>query len=90
MRGTLNEYLTDTDKAQSEFPYVGLATEFALLRAMAAGIKELEMSPDEFITCMRYAINANLYKQETQTKLIGENLVEDSYPTILAMKIVIK
>ena len=71
----LDDYLLDSQKPLAEYPYASLAEEFALLRAMAAGVKELEMTPEQFVTCMRYAINADLYKQV------------DDVPTILAMKI---
>ncbi len=82
MKAKLSDYLSDTEKPESGFPYTALAPEFALIRAMGAGVKELEMNPEDFLICMRYAINANLYKQVFAPD-------GTDYPTILAMKITI-
>lgn len=83
----LSDYLSEIDKPAAEYPYTSLPEEFALLRAMAAGVKELEMTPEQFLTCMRYAISANLYKQYAIYDRNTDKTI--SYPTILAMKITV-
>jgi hypothetical protein len=80
MKGKLSDYYGGEDETATSYP--ALASEFALARAMGAGVKELEMTQQEFVWCLRYAINSNLYKQIFAPD--GTN-----YPTILAMKIIV-
>ena len=77
----LSNFYRADDMTSTSYPYTSLPAEFALLRAMANNVKELELTPDEFITCMRYAINADLYHQVSDET--------GTYPTILAMKIIV-
>ncbi len=53
-----------------------------LIRAMGAGIKELEVTPEEFLNAMRSAVAANVYHHVF-------NSDGTDYPTILAMKITV-
>ncbi len=82
----LNDFIVDADKSQTEFPYASLAEEFALLRAMAAHVKEIEVTPEQFVTCMRYAINAQVYQH---VRGIDKEGYEYEYPTILGMRVTV-
>jgi hypothetical protein len=55
--------------------------DYPLFRAMAAGVKELEMSPESFLMAMRYAVQNNVYHH-----VLSES---GDYPMILNMKITI-
>ena len=69
----LSEFYTADDEKELAFIWT------PLLKAMAIGVEELFVTPDEFVTAMRYAIPANIYHE----------VVYDGghYPTILAMRI---
>lgn len=71
----LSEFYSEEDKQNLQFIWN------PLLKAMARGVKELEVTPEEFVTAMRSAIAANVYHHvKTST---------EDYPTILAMKITV-
>ena len=53
--------------------------DYPLFRAMAAGVKELEVTPQEFVLAMRYAVQQNVYVHVFKEA--------EDYPTILAMRI---
>ncbi len=55
--------------------------DYPLFRAMAANTKELEVTPEEFVMCMRYAVMNHVYAQ-------FKSMTEE-YPMILNMKITI-
>lgn len=60
--------------------------DYPLFRAMATKTKELEVTPEEFVMCMRYAVQQNVYAHVQGVDIHG---FEYSYPTILAMKIIV-
>lgn len=72
MKAKLSDFKKEGDDVFSMIDY-------PLFRAMAAGVKELEVTPEEFVMAMRYAVMNNVYLQ------IGT--VHENYPSILAMKI---
>ncbi len=45
--------------------------DYPLFRAMAAKVKEIDVTPDEFLLVMRYAVNCDLYWQTPA----GDNIV---------------
>lgn len=75
-KGLLSDFYSPEDKETPAFIYT------PLLKAMAAGVKELEVTPDEFVIAMRSAVLANIYQHVFPKK--GAD-----YPTILAMKVTI-
>lgn len=75
-KGKLADYYTEGDEKIPAFIYT------PLLKAMAAGVKELEVTPDEFVIAMRSAVLANIYVHVFPKK-------GPDYPTILAMKVTI-
>ncbi len=44
--------------------------DYPLFRAMAAYVKKLRVTPEEFVMCMRYATMANVYYQDGETPVI--------------------
>ncbi len=44
--------------------------DYPLFRAMSIRVKELEVTPEEFVMCMRYATMANVYHQDGDTPVI--------------------
>lgn len=71
----LSEFYSEEDTQELQFIWK------PLLKAMAAGTKELEVTADEFVVAMRSAITANVYHH-----VFADG---SDYPTILAMKIIV-
>lgn len=71
----LSEFYSEEDKQNLQFIWN------PLLKAMAKGVKELEVTPDEFVIAMRSAIAANVY--------FHVKTESEDYPTILAMRIIV-
>ena len=72
----LGDFYTEDEEKQLAFIWN------PLLKAMAAGVKELEVTTEEFVNAMRSAISANIYKHVFAPD-------GTDYPTILAMKITV-
>lgn len=85
-KGKLSDFYTNENE-QSLLAYWD-----PLFKAMAAGIKELEVTPEEFLKCMRWAVTANVYHHVIiPFKIYKNGLLQEAqdYPTILAMRITI-
>ena len=63
MKGNLADYAKEGDTILDRIDY-------PLFRAMAAGVKELEVSSDIFPLVMRYATTTNVYHQDGDTPII--------------------
>ena len=83
MRGKLSDYYTQEDKENLAFIWT------PLLKAMAAGVKELEVTPEEFVNAMRSAILANVYHYVEGNTTDQTKPYLEGYPTILAMRVII-